>query len=43
MIPQPTIERLIYALVIVLSLIALALVLVSPSELLDNKVVYQGF
>jgi hypothetical protein len=43
MIPQPTIERLVYALVIVLSLIALALVLVSPAELLDNQVVYQGF
>ena len=43
MIRRPAIDKAIYVLVIVLSLIALALVLISPAELLDNKVIYQGF
>ena len=38
-----TVDRMIYALVIALSLIALALSASSPSFFMDNKVVYQGF
>jgi hypothetical protein len=37
-----TIERLVYALVIVLSLIALGLVALAPG-FMDTQVVYQGF
>jgi len=36
-------ERLVYALLIALSLAALALVAVSPSYFTETKVVYQGF
>ena len=36
-------ERIIYGLVIVLSLIAFALVMASPSSFMDSRVVYQGF
>ena len=43
MISKPTIDRLVYALVILLSLIALTLVVTAPAELLNNRVVYQGF
>jgi len=37
------IERTIYALVVVLALVALWLVANSPSTFLDARVVYQGF
>jgi hypothetical protein len=37
------IERLIYALIIVLSLVALWLVANTPASLLNARVVYQGF
>jgi hypothetical protein len=37
-----SLERLIYAVVIILSLIAVGLVAVAP-DLLASKVVYQGF
>jgi hypothetical protein len=43
MMPKPNAERLIYVLVLILSLAALALVAVSPTHLVDDKVVYQGF
>ena len=43
MIPKYSTERLLYVLAIVLSLVALTLVAVSPSHLVDDKVVYQGF
>jgi hypothetical protein len=39
---QPPTERLIYALVIVLSLIAVALVAIAPG-FMDATVVYRGF
>jgi hypothetical protein len=38
-----TIERLIYALVVVLSLLALWLVANAPANFLNARVVYQGF
>jgi hypothetical protein len=40
---QPAIERSLYAVVIVLSLIAVWLVLNAPTGLLNARVVYQGF
>ena len=40
--PRP-IERAIYALVVVLSLIALWLVLNAPPDMLNSHSVYQGF
>lgn len=40
---KPLIKYFIYALVIILSLIVLALIMVSPSGLTDSKSVYQGF
>lgn len=39
----PTIEHAIYALVIVLSLVAIWLVLNAPDNFLNARVVYQGF
>lgn len=36
-------ERIIYGLVITLAVIALALVMASPSSFMDNTVVYQAF
>ncbi len=39
----PIIERTIYALVVVLSLIAVWLVLNAPASFLNARVVYQGF
>ena len=41
--PQPAIERALYAVVIVLSLLAVWLVLNAPPGLLNARVVYQGF
>jgi|GEM_PF-6050092 len=41
--PHPAIERLVYTLIIVLSLIALVLVFISPENIFDTRVVYQGF
>jgi hypothetical protein len=40
---SPVIERAIYALVVVLSLVALWLVLNAPATFLNARVVYQGF
>lgn len=37
------IERSLYVAIVILSLIALALVLASPAEFLNNKVIYGGF
>ena len=39
----PIIKRAIYALVVVLSLVAVWLVLNAPANLLNARVVYQGF
>jgi hypothetical protein len=41
--PKPIVEYFIYALIIILSLIVLALVIVSPPGFMENKSVYQGF
>ena len=41
--PKPVIEKLVYAALIVLALIAIALVLGSPAGFLQNKLVYGGF
>lgn len=42
--PTPlTIERCLYGLVIALSLAALLLVLLSPADIVNSRVVYQGF
>lgn len=43
MMSKHSTERLLCVLVIALSLVALALVAVSPTHLVDDKVVYQGF
>jgi hypothetical protein len=43
MTPKLNTERIIYTLVILLSVIALVLVALSPATFLQNKVVYQGF
>jgi hypothetical protein len=43
MIPHPVIDRLVYLLIIILSLVALVLVLISPSGILNSRVIYQGF
>lgn len=43
MIRKPTAEQIIYAAIILLSVIALALGAISPAEFMNNKVVYQGF
>ncbi|MGA3162954.1 MAG: hypothetical protein ABSD77_01955 [Verrucomicrobiota bacterium] len=43
MMPRLIIERLIYVLVVVLSLVALWLVLNAPTNFLNARVVYQGF
>jgi hypothetical protein len=43
MIPKPNTERIVYILLIVLSLLALGMTLVSRSYSLDNDVVYMGF
>ena len=40
---RPLIEWLLYAVIIVLSLIGIALVLNAPPEFVKNKVVYGGF
>lgn len=40
---NPVIERLIFALLVILSLVALLLVLVSPAGIVNTRVVYQGF
>jgi len=40
---NPIIERIIYTLVILLSLVALFLVLSSPSSIMNTREVYQGF
>jgi hypothetical protein len=37
------VERFIFALVVVLSLVALWLLLNTPSDFLNSRVVYQGF
>ena len=39
----PIIERAIYALIVVLSLVAVWLVLNAPANFLNARVVYQGF
>jgi hypothetical protein len=41
--PSKTLEQLIYALLVVLSLIAVWLVLNAPANFLNARVVYQGF
>jgi len=43
MIIKPVIEKIIYALLILLSLAALFLVLSSPSAITNARTVYQGF
>ena len=43
MTPLSIAERLIYAVVIILSVIVLAITVVSPPDLMKNKVIYQGF
>ena len=40
--PHPLLEKFIYALVIILSLITLGLVVLAPG-FMDTQVVYQGF
>jgi hypothetical protein len=42
MSPNRNLERLVYALVIILSLITLGLVVLAPG-FMDTQVVYQGF
>jgi hypothetical protein len=39
----PIIERFVYAALIILSLAALLLVLNSPADIVNTRVVYQGF
>lgn len=39
----PVIKFIVYALVVVLSLAAVLLVLISPAHILNSQVVYQGF
>jgi hypothetical protein len=41
--PKPIIESCIYALLIILSLATLILIWLSPSGILNSRVVYQGF
>jgi hypothetical protein len=41
--PNPVIERAIYALVVIMSLVALWLVANVPANFLNARVVYQGF
>jgi hypothetical protein len=41
--PKQIIEFFIYALIIILSLVVLALVIVSPPNFTDVRSVYQGF
>ena len=41
--PEPIIESCIYALLIILSLVALILAWLAPSGILSSRVVYQGF
>jgi hypothetical protein len=43
MSPKSLIKFIIYALVIILSLIVLGLLIVSPPGFTNNKSVYQGF
>lgn len=43
MMLKPNLERLIYALVIVLSLAALWLLRLAPPDLMNARVLYQGF
>jgi hypothetical protein len=43
MIPAASLERIVYALAIVLSLIFLALAAISPPDFMDASNVYQGF
>jgi hypothetical protein len=43
MILKPNLERLIYALVIILSLAVLGLLLLAPPDLMNAHAVYQGF
>ena len=43
MIPKPNTERIVYLLLIVLSLLALGMTLASRSYSIDNDVVYKGF
>ena len=40
---KPIVDRLIYSLVVMLSLVALWLVLNAPANFLNARVVYQGF
>jgi hypothetical protein len=40
---KPTTERFIYALVVLLSFVALWLVFNAPANFLNARVVYQGF
>jgi len=40
---KPAVKLCVYALVVILSLVALVLVLVSPSSIVNARVVYQGF
>lgn len=40
---KPIIKYFIYALAVILSLIVLALIIVSPPGFTNNKSVYQGF
>lgn len=40
---EVTLKRLMYALVVLLSLAALLLVALSPADYLDAKVIYQAF
>lgn len=40
---SPNIERAIYGLLIILSLVAIWLVLNAPADFLNARVVYQGF
>ena len=43
MTPFPLAEKLVYAVVILLMLIVLALTAISPAEYRETKVIYQAF
>ena len=41
--PKPIVKYLVYAMVIVLSVVIVVLILISPHGFMENKSVYQGF
>jgi hypothetical protein len=43
MIRKPTVEELVFALAMALSLIAIAIIVASPADFRDSNLVYKGF